>query len=242
LLSSIRSAWLWLTGLLFFVLFFPFIFLILIFASRETTYKIGTLFYFTVLIKIMGIKLIVRGQENIDRNKSYIIMANHQSLFDVFVIPCSIPKPFVGVEASYHFDYPFWGWIIKKWGNIPINRENRDKAIKSIQKAEEVLKDGLSIGILPEGHRTITGQTGAFKKGGFHLAKNTGADILPLGISKSLYDFKNKGSWKITPKKVIVNIGAPITYNMYKDLSVDKLKGKVKEQIVSLAEKGYSVR
>ncbi len=162
-------------------------------------------------------------------------MGNHQSLFDVFVIPCCIPEPFVGIEAAYHFNFLLWGWIITKWGNIPINRSNREKAIKSIQQAEEVLNSGLSIGILPEGHRTITGEIGTFKKGGFHLAKNTKADILPLGISRGLYDFKNKNSWKLYPQKVIVNIGKPITYKSYKDLSVDQLKEKVKETITNLA-------
>lgn len=184
----------------------------------------------------MGINLLVKGKENIDTTKSYIIMGNHQSLFDVFIIPCSIPKPFVGVEASYHFDFPFWGWLIKKWGNIPINRSNHEKAIKGMQKAETILNNGLSIGILPEGHRTLTGKIGGFKKGGFHLAKNTKADILPLGISKSLYDYKNKHSWKLNPQKITVTIGKPLTYNSYKDLSVDQLKEKVKEIIVNLAK------
>ncbi len=234
MLNFFRSVFLWSIGLAFFITFFPILFFFLLFFSRKITYKIGIL-YFSILIKLMGINLVVNGQENIDNNKSYIIMGNHQSLFDVFVIPCSIPNPFVGVEASYHFDFPFWGWLIKKWGNIPIKRNDRKEAIKSIQKAEIILKNGLSIGILPEGHRTITGNIGPFKKGGFHLAINTKANILPLGISKSLYDYKNKHSWELNPQKVFVNIGKPISYNSYKDLSVDQLKEYVKEKITDLS-------
>ena len=190
----------------------------------------------------MGLTLTVKGQENIDKTKSYIIMGNHQSLFDVFVIPCAVTKPFIGIEASYHFDYPLWGWLIKKWGNIPIDRSNRKNAIKSIEKAENVLKKGVSIGILPEGHRTLTGKIGEFKKGGFHLAKNTKADILPLGISKGLFYFKNKLSWKLNPQQVTITIGKPITYYSYKDLSVDQLKEKVKEVITTLAEPDQLIR
>ena len=183
----------------------------------------------------MVIRFTVTGKKNINKNKSYIIMGNHQSLFDVFVIPCAVPEPFVGIEASYHFDFPFWGWLIKKWGNIPINRSDSNKAIQSIKKAESILKKGLSIAILPEGHRTLTGKIGTFKKGGFHLAKNTKADILPLGISKGLYAFKNKHSWRLNPQMVKVTIGKPLTYNSYKDLSVDKLKEKVKGIIEDLS-------
>ena len=235
MLNSIKSVFLWLAGLIFFTSFFPILFLCLLLFPRKTTYKIGV-FFFRILIKIMGINLIINGKKNTIKNKAYIIMGNHQSLFDVFVIPCCISEPFVGIEAAYHFNFPLWGWIIKKWGNIPINRSNRKKAIKSIQQAEDLLKNGLSIGILPEGHRTITGEIGTFKKGGFYLAKNTKADILPFGISRGLYDFKNKNSWKLYPQKVIVNIGKPITYKSYKDLSVDQLKEKVKKTIINLAK------
>ena len=90
---------------------------------------------------------------------------------------------------------------------------------------------------MPEGHRTITGKIGTFKKGGFHLAKNTEATILPIGISKSLYDFKNKHSWKLNPQKVFVTIGKPLSYSTYKNLSVDQLKDRVKEEIISLSIK-----
>jgi len=220
---------------MFFFICFPFFFLLLVFASRTITYKVGKI-YFYILLKIMGLNLVVNGKENINLNKSYIIMANHQSLFDVFVIPCSIPKPFVGIEASYHFKFPFWGWLIKKWGNIPIERKNREKAIKSIKKAEKILNQGLSIAIMPEGHRTITGEISSFKKGGFYLAKNTKADILPLGISKSLYFYKNKNSWLIRPEKVIVNIGMPIPYDSYKNFTIDQLKEEIKQKIISLSD------
>ncbi|MCD4742647.1 MAG: hypothetical protein K8R67_09270, partial [Desulfobacteraceae bacterium] len=59
--------------------------------------------------------------------------------------------------------------------------------------------------------------------------------ILPLGISKGLYNFKNKHSWKLSPQKVRVTIGKPLTYNSYKDLSVDQLTKKVKGIIEDLA-------
>ncbi len=234
MIDSIKSIFLWFVGVTFFVLSFFILLFLLTFFSRAITYKTGR-FLFAILNKIVGINLQINGQENIDRTRSYLIMANHQSLFDVFVIPCAIPFPFVGIEASYHFDFLLWGRLMKKWGNIPIDRKNIKKAVKSIEKAESVLKEGLSIAILPEGHRTLTGKIGEFKKGGFHLAKNTKADILPLGISRGLFEFKNKNSWKLYPKKVTITIGTPINYSSYRKLSVDKLKEKVKETITTLS-------
>ena len=139
----------------------------------------------------MGLRLSVNGKEYINKNQPYLIMGNHQSLFDVFVIPAAIPICFVGIEAAYHFSFPVWGYLIRKWGCIPIERENLEKAILSLDQARKTLADGMSIGVLPEGHRTRTGEMGPFKKGPFYLAKEAGADILPFGIHglRPLHDY-----------------------------------------------------
>ena len=74
---------------------------------------------------------------------------------------------------------------------IPIDRKNRFTAIESIKKAEEVLKGGVHIGILPEGTRTLDGNIGPMKKGGFHMAINTETSIIPVGVYGA-FNFKPK--------------------------------------------------
>lgn len=190
----------------------------------------------------MGIKLVVKGKENIKKEKPYLIMGNHQSLFDVFVIPCAIPFPFVGIEASYHFKFPLWGYMIKKWGNIPIERKNRSRAIESLNIAKNTIDSGLSMGVLPEGHRTTSGKIQPFKKGPFYLAKQANIDILPFGI-KGLFDFNKKGAFIINPGTVQVKIGTPINYENFKNLNIDDLKDQVREVIIDLSEekKGHDI-
>jgi len=183
----------------------------------------------------MGVDLNVSGREHIKKEYTYIIMGNHQSLFDLLVIPSTIPFHFVGVEASYHFKLPVWGWLIRKWGCIPIKRHDKASAIKSIETAESILKSGTSIGILPEGHRTLTGNVGEFKKGPFHLVKNTKADILPFGI-KGLFEYNRKGSFILKPGKVCVKIGKPVAYESYQDLSVSDLREKIRAEIIRLSK------
>lgn len=182
----------------------------------------------------MGIRLVVKGLENIDPFQTYLIMGNHQSLFDIFVIPAAVPVVFTGVEAAGHWKIPVWGYIIRKWGCIPIQRDDLDSAIKSLEKAKETILSGLSIGILPEGHRTLTGKMGTFKKGPFHLAKGAGADILPLGV-KGLYQYQKKGSFILNPGTVIVNIGTVIPYEQYRDFSVEEIRDLVFEKIHDLS-------
>lgn len=130
---------------------------------KPTTFAVAQTL-FKIFIRIMGIKLVVKGKENIDPTKTYLMMANHQSLFDLFVIPAAVPLCFTGVEAAYHFTIPVWGYLIRKWGCIPIERNNLKGAMKSLEIARQTLLSGMNICILPEGHRTLTGKLGEFKK------------------------------------------------------------------------------
>ncbi len=216
------SIWLWFTGSLFFLISSLILVVCLFLFPKKQTFKI-TRFLFTVLIRIMGIKLIVTGRENIESDKPYLIMGNHQSLFDIFVVPAAIPLCFVAVEAAYHFKLPVWGYLIRKWGCIPIQRDNLKKAFTSLETARKTLISGMSIAILPEGHRTLTGEMSRFKKGPFHLAKGAKADILPFGIT-GLYDYHKKGTLILKPGEVRINIGRPILYDEFEDLSIEELR------------------
>jgi 1-acyl-sn-glycerol-3-phosphate acyltransferase len=142
--------------------------------------------------------------------------------------------PFVGLEADYHFRFPVWGWLIRLWGNIPIQRENREKAIAGIALAEKQLAGGMSIGVLPEGHRTRTGRMGPFKKGPFHLALGAGADILPLAV-RGLFDYCPRGSLRLAPGRVHVAIGPPIPWSRFRGMKVEELRDHVREVILELA-------
>ena len=229
------SIGLWIAGGSFFLMSFCILAACLFTLPRETTFQIARVL-FKFLIRIMGIRLSVYGKEHIIINEPYLIMGNHQSLFDVFVVPAAIPICFVGIEAAYHFALPVWGYLIRKWGCIPIERENLEKAILSLDLARKTLASGMSIGVLPEGHRTRTGAMEPFKKGPFHLAKEAKASILPFGMN-GLFEFNPKGSFLLNPGNVTVNIGRPLPYETFKDLSVEELKQYLFDIIAGLSKK-----
>jgi len=234
-LKKIVSIGLWIIGGIFFLVSFVILVFCLFLLPPKTTYQIIRCL-FNILIRIMGIKLIVTGKENICPDQPYLIMGNHQSLFDIFVIPAAIPICFVGVEADYHFSLPVWGFLIRKWGCIPIERNNLKNAILSLEKAKNTLLSGMSIGILPEGHRTLTGEMTPFKKGPFHLAKNTHAPILPFGIN-GLFEYNQKGNLLLSPGVVTVNIGKPISDKTINDLSIEEIRQHVFDIIFTLSQK-----
>ncbi len=231
-MKTIKSIFIWIAGAIYFLLIFPIVSLLIITGDPDRVYQIiRKLFKFMLII--IRLRLIVTGHENFDSRKNYIIMGNHESLFDIFAVPVAIPMRIVAIEAAGHFKVPLWGYMVKKWGCIPIKRKNLQEAIKSLEKAQNIVKKKVSLVVLPEGGRTLTGEIKDFKKGPFHLALSAGADILPFAMS-GLFEYKSKNSWLLNPGDARITFGKPIPYRSFKDLSVEELRDLIRKRIVEL--------
>ena len=104
-----------------------------------------------------------------------------------------------------------------------------------MDKLEEAIKKGTSMMIAPEGTRTLTGKLGPFKKGAFHVAKNTGITIVPVGLIGA-YKAKNKNDWRIKPGVLTTVFGDPIVQAEYEHLSLNELQEMVREKISILID------
>jgi 1-acyl-sn-glycerol-3-phosphate acyltransferase len=162
-----------------------------------------------------------------------LYLINHQSLFDAFMIVAAVPHYFTGVGAIEQFSYPVWGFLAKRYGVIPIVRQERSSAITSLKKLENVINNGTSAMIAPEGTRSLDGKLSNFKKGAFYVAKNTGITIIPIGL-KGAYKAKNKKDWRIRPSILTTVFGEPITQSHYENMTVDMLAEKVKMEIQTM--------
>ena len=179
---------------------------------------------------------LVKENEPPDPNgQPYLYMFNHESMFDQFMISAFIPHYITAVGAIEQFKYPIWGAIMKQYGIIPIVRKDIKKALNSLVKAEEALNNGVSFLIAPEGTRTLTGEMNPFKKGPFHLAKNTGATIIPVAIIGA-FKAKKKKDWRLTPGKLIARFGSPILKEEFKNLSVEETRDLVRDRIQQLIQ------
>ena len=222
---------------------------IIIWPLWSITFLIGTIIYSIAIILVPSYKLHklaqliarmcmifgaqwfkVKGLKP-DKDKGpYLYLINHQSLFDAFMIVGGIPHYFTGVGAIEQFSYPVWGYLAKKYGVIPMVRQELGSAITSLQKLENAINNGTSAMIAPEGTRSLDGKLGNFKKGPFHVAKNTGITIIPVGL-KGAYQAKNKKDWRIKPGVLTTVFGKPITESEYENMSIETLSKKVKSDI-----------
>ncbi|MEE9166422.1 MAG: lysophospholipid acyltransferase family protein [Candidatus Neomarinimicrobiota bacterium] len=186
-----------------------------------------------VLLSI-GVVVRVNGKARFKRPEAFIVMFNHESLFDVFVLGAVVYRYLTGLGASYQFRLPFWGYLLRRWGIIPIQRKNLREALKSINVAREKLKAGIPVMVSPEGTRTLDGKIREFKKGPFHLALGSGADILPM-VLRGAFRIKQKTDWRLRPGVVRVEVGEFIPYEDYESMSVEEVRDYVREKILALA-------
>ncbi|MCX5812549.1 MAG: lysophospholipid acyltransferase family protein [Proteobacteria bacterium] len=160
-------------------------------------------------LKVCGIKVLSKGRENLLK-PPYIIMCNHQSALDIFVLYIALPFMFKWVAKRQLFSIPFVGWIMKRASYVSLDRENPREGLRAINDAALKISKGMNIIVFPEGTRSKDGKLLPFKKGVFSLAVRAGVPVIPIGISGTSM-LQPKGSLMPKEKGVIyVNIGKPI--------------------------------
>lgn len=151
----------------------------------------------------------VRGRKNIINGESYIIVANHQSAFDTFIIYGFLGIKFKWLMKQEIQKIPLVGAACKAAGHIFIDRSSRIKSQESLKTAEEKLVNGMSLVIFPEGTRTHDGKLGKFKRGAFQIAEELHLPILPVTIDGA-YNVLPRNKWFVTWHRINITFHKPI--------------------------------
>lgn len=179
------------------------------------------------IVKFSKIEIEVFDREKIYRNGPVIFVSNHQSLFDILIFYSFLDVSFRWMAKKSLFKLPIVGPAMKAAEYIPVEREDRKKAMQSLFEAAEQIRSGKSVIIFPEGTRgKIDGNMLPFKKGSFILAKKANVVIQPIAIWGSQYIIpveRDKFFQRIYPGKVWAKVCNPIFPEEYKNLSVDEL-------------------
>jgi putative phosphoserine phosphatase/1-acylglycerol-3-phosphate O-acyltransferase len=176
---------------------------------------------------LAGIKLVIKGKENLWNNRPCVFIFNHQSNVDVLILCKLIRKDSVAL-AKKELKYTPIGPIFQAAGVIFLDRSDRKKSIAAMQPAVDALKNGTCVGIAPEGTRSKDYNLGEFKKGAFHLAMDAKVPIVPI-IIKNAHDVMPKGSNLIKPSIVEVVVLPGIKTNRWKKETLDKNIKKIRD-------------
>jgi 1-acyl-sn-glycerol-3-phosphate acyltransferase len=193
-------------------------------------YLIGR-FWAWLNLGLSGTKTEITGMKKIDRHKSYVVMSNHQSHYDVWALIAYLPLQLRWVMKIELRSIPVFGLGCEKLGMIYVDRGDSARARESLEIAKDKIKGGASVVFFPEGTRSPDGKIQEFKKGGFVMALATDTPILPITINGSRFALPKGMPLLMKPGKIQVIIHDPVEVDGLTYEDRDKLAERVREII-----------
>jgi 1-acyl-sn-glycerol-3-phosphate acyltransferase len=183
-----------------------------------------------------GAKVVLKAAPGFDPQRTSIFMVNHVNLLDPFMLYCAVPQLVRGWELESHFRIPIYGWLMKRFGNVPVPDVRGPKDLKRLWRmTKEAIDSGVSLIIFPEAKRTRNGHVNEFEQGGFRLAQQLGVPIVPASLVGSFHHLRTE-HWILRPTTITVVLHDTIeTKGMNKE-DVPALVERVREIVASPVE------
>jgi len=178
-------------------------------------------------------QFIRKGFENLDKDRPYIYIVNHQGYFDIFALLAGLRVDYKFILKKELMSVPILGYMMGKLNYISIDRFDIRKAVKSMDGAVDMVRSGTSILMFPEGTRTEDGNVKEFKKGAFQVALKSGCALVPIAISGSM-DIVPKGSLHVNRGTIRLNIGSPIPVKGYTKKDITDLIAISRDTIINM--------
>lgn len=234
---KLRTAFLVLVYILLVLLLIPFLLLCMLVGTRAPLVAVGK-WAMRLSRRILGIRLDVRGLENVDQGRPLIFMANHLSFLDGPLLFILIPHSVRVIIKKGVGRIPVVGLGMRFVGFLTVDRKGARKGKARIELAARMMRErSYSFLIFPEGTRSRDGRLGAFRRGGFFLALESGAPIVPVAI-RGTYEMMPRGRWYVGKGRVRVDFLAPVPSEGTAVETMPDLMEKVRSAIAAGLEKG----
>jgi 1-acyl-sn-glycerol-3-phosphate acyltransferase len=182
-----------------------------------------------LLLRIAQIRVHIAGVEDIPAGPC-VFAANHISALDPMAFIPAIPRRVAILVKTELFRIPILGKAMRVSQFVPVDRSDRESAATSVAKCVELLRQGISFAVYPEGTRSPDGRLRPFKKGAFLMAIQAGVPVIPVSIAGA-QNLMRKGSWKIFGGDVTVHFGQPIDGAQYDLDQRDELLERVESRV-----------
>src|SRR2546425_4310659 len=171
-------------------------------------------FWSRLILKTFRVRSRAALHDGLNPRIPCIYVANHQSQFDIPALVVAMPTDFRIVAKRELLYIPIFGWALWLAGFIFIDRTDREKAIRRLERTVRIIRRGVSVVVFAEGTRSPDGRLLPFKKGGFVLALKAGVPIVPVSI-RGGRDVLPQGSPRVKPGTIEAVFGAPIPTSTY---------------------------
>jgi 1-acyl-sn-glycerol-3-phosphate acyltransferase len=192
-----------------------------LFDSSGRSYALHARLWARIALALNSTPVELRGAGHLP-DGPFILMSNHQSNFDILSLIATIPRRVYWIAKKELFDIPVFGPSMRRGGYIPLDRSDGRKALKSMENAASVIRQGSSVVMFPEGTRSRDGRLLPFKRGGFMLAVRAGVPVIPVTIN---------GSGRVNPGGLIRLYSGRITLTLHPRIDVpDGIKKSAAEE------------
>ena len=181
-----------------------------LFDSSGRNYAFHARWWARIGLALNNTSVELRGAEYLPGGP-FILMSNHQSNFDILSLIATIPRRIYWIAKKELFDIPIFGYSMRRGGYIPLDRSDGRKALKSMENAASIIRQGSSVVMFPEGTRTCDGQLLPFKRGGFMLAVRAGVPVIPVTIN---------GSGRVNPGGLLRLYSGKITLTLHPRITI----------------------
>ena len=178
----------------------------------------------------------IGGREKIAPETAYVMVANHQSLLDIFIL-FRLFNHFKWVSKIENFRIPFIGWNMRLNDYIPLKRGDKSSILQMLRQCREALARGNSIMMFPEGTRSVNGRLRRFKDGAFEVAKESGVPILPIVVTGTANALPKRGFVLRGRHSIHIQVLDAIPADSFADESVEDLTLRVRDLIATELEK-----
>lgn len=189
-----------------------------------------------VIMWLLRIRVISEGEGNFDPATPSIFVVNHGSFLD---IPACVMKIKVNLNFIAKKELkktPVVGWYIAATDQIFIDRKHKERAMESMQKAAQKIKEGKHVLSYPEGTRSKDGEIKMFRRGSFIIAKEGDIPIVPVAISGA-YECLPPGAVFAKRGMIKVSIGQAFRPSEHPEKTIEELAEFARQQVISMASK-----
>jgi len=206
--------------------------------SKSEARNFATSLFADVSSALIGLNLVVRGEQYLWEDRPAVFVFNHQSKVDVVIMAKLLRRDIAGVGKKEIKQMPLIGKTLELAGTIFIDRENSASAIEAMKPLVDAMRNqGKSVAIAPEGTRSITPRLAPFKKGPFHLAMQAGVPVVPVVIHNS-GDVAPKGDFVFRPATVEVDVLPPVDTSDWQRESIEEHVAEIRDMFLETLGQG----